>query len=106
MLLLFLRVHKYISYFNECIRGNEALQKKVFYSACTSYHFRPAADDPYGMTKESLTGALEEVFGDSALLNWSYRSSTSRSHFFFGGCSISGHLIGATFEDVRAGDNL
>lgn len=70
-LLLFLRVHKYISYFNECIRGNEALQKKVFYSFACYFPitFEPAADDPYGMTKESLTGALEEVFvGTPALL--------------------------------------
>ena len=70
-LLLFLRIHKYVSYFNECIKANEALQKKIFYSFACYFPitFEPAPDDPYGMTKESLMSALEDVFvGTPALL--------------------------------------
>lgn len=69
-LLLFLRVHKYVSYFSDCIRGSETLQKKVFYSFACYFPitFEPAADDPYGMTRESLIDALEEVFASTPSL--------------------------------------
>ena len=70
-LLLFLRLHSYVPFFERVFQESQAMQQKVFYSYACYFPitFEPPSNDPYGITKEALVDSLERAFtGTRALL--------------------------------------
>ena len=63
-LLLFLRLHSYVPYFEKVLLESQSMQQKVFYSYACYFPitFEPPPNDPYGITREALEKSLEKAF--------------------------------------------